>query len=61
MKATQLDSILRDYEHTEEQEAIMRDTITKKKDVCVVLCIYALKFVNVDSWKWGHLIIDTLS
>ena len=49
MKATQLDSILRDYEHTEEQEAIMRETITKKKDVCVVLYIYALKFVNVDS------------
>ena len=42
MKATQLDSILRDYEHTEEQETIMRDTITKKKGVCVVLCMYAL-------------------
>ena len=34
MKATQLDSILRDYEHTEEQKAIMSDTISKKKDVC---------------------------
>ena len=36
MKATQLDSILRDYEHTEEQEAIMSDTISKKKDVCTL-------------------------
>ena len=35
MKATQLDSILRDYEHTEEQEAIMSDTIGKKKEVCM--------------------------
>lgn len=42
MKATQLDSILRDYEHTEEQEAIMRDTITKKKDV---------RMYNI-IWEW---------
>ena len=33
MKATQLDSIVRDYEHTEEQEAIMRETISKKNAV----------------------------
>ena len=37
MKATQLDSILRDYEHTEEQKAIMGDTISKKKDVCALI------------------------
>ena len=52
MKATQLDSILRDYEHTEEQEAIMRDTITKKKDVRICIILYesdTVKSVSVDS------------
>ncbi|XP_065906821.1 structural maintenance of chromosomes protein 6-like isoform X2 [Dysidea avara] len=32
MKATQLDCILRDYEHIDEQKAIMSDTIDRKKD-----------------------------
>ena len=33
MKATQLDCILREYEHIDEQKAIMTDTIERKKDV----------------------------
>jgi len=37
MKATQLDSILRDYEHTDEQKAIMSETIKKKKEVCTYI------------------------
>ena len=45
MKATQLDSIVRDYEHTEEKKAIMRETISKKNavrnDTCVQ-CVYWL-------------------
>ena len=34
MKATQLDSILRDYEHAKEQEALMWETINNKNAVC---------------------------
>ena len=40
MKATQLDTILRDYENTDEKKALMSDSITKKKLVIKLLIFF---------------------